>query len=149
MDQTKQAPVGMSEGPHQPARFVGDIQIHPNLKSVKQFKDEPERQEDEQRPPAEAEMPPSEVGRGVSIVRHCNNQGPQGKGISFVTRRGLFSEKQRPGIALTEEALHHVHPEGTLGVEEELWIAAFAGKVALMPGLDHGQRGGNPIVAVG
>ena len=44
------------EAPHQPPRFVGDVEIRGYFDSLERFEDEPERGKGEQRPPPDAEM---------------------------------------------------------------------------------------------
>ena len=64
IDKGEHRPVKVTEGKHEPAYFVPDIEVPADLKSVHHLKSNPERDIDRQGPPAKTEM-----SRGVIHVR--------------------------------------------------------------------------------
>src|SRR5690606_13434467 len=67
----EQRAVRVREAPHRPARLVGDVEVEADLEPVQDLEAEAERQEHEQRPPADPEMACRRLDRGArGSLRH-------------------------------------------------------------------------------
>ncbi len=106
----------MGQGPHQPPGFVGDIEIHPDLEPVQYFEHEPQRQEDEQGPPSEADVFFRVEEWVVCDVR---------QGVSR-RLRPLLSQKEPPVVTDVEKCPHHVGPKGPVGIDEKLGLTTLS-----------------------
>ena len=81
VNQAQQSPVGVRQGPHQPARFVGDVQICADFEAVQRFEHQTQGSKNRQRPPAEPQVAIDERVFGSGARFRC------GQGRRILTDR--------------------------------------------------------------